>query len=112
MSYQGVEYRLAELRRVVLCACALSCGAMWCQANAAMVTASPSGACHVTDGAFTTCPDGAVEWSDVAPQFFAGSNSYLYADQADLDPLLSTPESPVDTLMLLYDECSQTKPLS
>jgi hypothetical protein len=67
--------------------------------------------CHVTDGAFTTCPDGTQEWSDVTPQSFQQSNSYLYAGQADLDPILATPVSAVDTLMLMYDECGQTKPL-
>jgi hypothetical protein len=47
----------------------------------------------------------------VTPKFFPETNSYLYADQADLDPGLSTPKSPVDTLMLMYDECSRTTPL-
>jgi hypothetical protein len=67
--------------------------------------------CHVTDGVFTVCPDGNNEWSDVPPKFFPESNSYLYADQADLDPSLSTPQSPVDTFVLMYDECARTVPL-
>ena len=77
----------------------------------AQVGGGPSIFCHETDGAFTICPDDNEEWSDIAPQFFPESDSYLYADQADLDPILGTPDSPVDTLMLLYDECSQTVPL-
>ena len=71
----------------------------------------PSANCHVTDGAFTLCPDGTEEWSDVPAQFFPEAGSYLYADQADLDPDLATPDSPVDTFMLLYDECGRTEPL-
>ena len=71
----------------------------------------PSVFCHVTDGAFTTCPDGTHEWSDVTPKFFPDTGSYLYVDQADLDVQLGTPQSPVDTLMLVYDECGQTRRL-
>lgn len=65
--------------------------------------------CHVTDGMFTACAGGGQEWSDVTPQFFAESGSYLYVDQADLDPNLGTPTSPTDTLMLMYDECRATR---
>src|ERR1041384_5708490 len=43
--------------------------------------------CHITDGTFSDCGSGeALEWTDVAPIFFPESNSYLYNDQADLDP--------------------------
>jgi hypothetical protein len=77
----------------------------------APVPGRPSAFCHVTDGAFTTCPGATHEWSDVTPQFFQESGSYLYVDQADLDPQLGTPRSPVDTLMLMYDECRQTSRL-
>jgi len=42
---------------------------------------------------------------------FPETNSYLYADQADLDPNRATPTSPVDTFMLMYDECGRTTPL-
>ncbi len=63
--------------------------------------------CHSTDGAFTTCPDGHAEWSDVTPTFFSASNSYLYADQASL----INPSGPPDTFLLMYDECSRTAPL-
>lgn len=75
------------------------------------VAAGQSAFCHVTDGTFTVCPDGNLEWSDVTPEFFPESGSYLYADQADLDPVLGTPESPVDTFMLMYDETGRTEPL-
>ena len=74
------------------------------------VGAAPSAFCHVTDGAFTPCPDGIQEWSDITPEFFKGSNSYLYADQADLDPDHGTPTSPLDTFVLMYDECGLTTP--
>jgi hypothetical protein len=70
-----------------------------------------SALCHVTDGTFTTCPGGATEWSDVPQKFFPETNSYLYADQTDLDPTLNTPNSTVDTLVLMYDEVNRTTPL-
>lgn len=74
--------------------------------------APPSAFCHVTDGAFTTCPDGSAEWSDIAPMHFAESSAYLFADQADLDPLLDIGVAPVDTFMLMYDQCGRTIPLA
>ena len=77
----------------------------------AQATSSSSAFCHVTDGAFTICPDSSAEWSDVPALFFPESGSILYVDQADLVPELATPDSPVDTLMLLYDECGRTTPL-
>jgi hypothetical protein len=67
----------------------------------------PSANCHSTDGAFTVCPDGHLEWSDITPAFQAQSNSYLYADQANLN----TPGAAPDTFLLLYDECGRTSPL-
>ncbi|HZJ64936.1 MAG TPA: thrombospondin type 3 repeat-containing protein [Kofleriaceae bacterium] len=70
---------------------------------------------HVTDGAFTDLdgnPDnGREEWSDVPSTFFPESNSYLYADQADQRPDAGTPQSPVDTFMLMYDEVGLTTPM-
>ncbi len=72
-------------------------------------TRGPSAHCHVTDGTFTTCPDGSQEWSDVPAIAFPDTNSFLYADQAKLD---ATSQSPApDTLMLLYDACGRTTPL-
>src|SRR5437868_3990757 len=71
----------------------------------------PSTACHVTDGTFTVCPDGKSEWADVPFRAFPDTHSFLYADQADLDPARQTPTSPVDTFMLMYDECGRTAPL-
>jgi hypothetical protein len=76
----------------------------------------PSAFCHATDGAFTLCPDANAEWSDIPPVHFPESNSFLYADQADLDPNVqsihpvSGEASPLDTFMLMYDECSRTEP--
>jgi hypothetical protein len=70
--------------------------------------------CHITDGEFTDCDpetDGIEEWSDVVPDFFLGTQSYLYADQADLDPVLRTPDSAADTFVLMYDECGRRTPL-
>jgi hypothetical protein len=75
------------------------------------VTTDRSAQCHATDGTFTVCPSGGLEWSDVAPQFFSDTNSYLYADQADLDPARSSPGSPADTFVLMYDECGRTAAL-
>lgn len=72
----------------------------------------PSAFCHQTDGMFTACPGGGEEWSDITPAFFPETRSYLYADQADLDPILSSPTTPLDTFMLLYDECGRTTPLA
>jgi hypothetical protein len=73
--------------------------------------ARPSTFCHLTDGLFTQCADGNTEWSDVPTTFFPDTRSYLYADQADLEPDLSLPGSPTDTFMLMYDECDRTTPL-
>lgn len=78
---------------------------------AAPAAAAPSARCHVTDGRVTICADGQLEWSDVPVLAFPETNSFLYADQADLDPLLNQPGSPADTLMLLYDECARLAPL-
>ena len=81
-------------------------------------TTGPSAFCHVTDGMFTTCPDGSMEWSDITASFFdvfadiAGPESALYVDQADMDPTKSLPNgSGIDTLMLMYDEMLRTTPL-
>ena len=77
----------------------------------AQTVGGPSAFCHETDGEFTVCPDGNDEWSDITPIFFLETDSYLYADQADLDPTLAGPESEMDTFMLMYDECELTTPL-
>src|SRR5215510_4702340 len=85
--------------------------ALWGCTNAAAQTATskgPSNHCHVTDGTFTVCPDGTSEWSDVPFQSFPATNSFLYADQANLDPTLSSPNN---TFVLMYDQCSRTTPL-
>lgn len=84
---------------------------IFCDFGKAQSSGAPSARCHASDGKFTNCVDGTKEWSDVVPQFFSETGSYLYADQADLDPLLRTASSPVDTLTLMYDECRQTQPL-
>lgn len=77
----------------------------------------PSAFCHVTDGVFTACPDGSTEWGDVPFAVFAPTQSFLYADQADLDPdafsvnPVTGEVSPLDTFVLMYDECQRTTPL-
>ncbi|MFQ5933997.1 MAG: DUF3344 domain-containing protein, partial [Dehalococcoidia bacterium] len=84
---------------------------------AAQTSGGPSAFCHETDGAFTICPDSNEEWSDVPFVFFPESNSYLYSDQADLDPLVQSVHpvtgevSDLDTFVLMYDECGRTTPL-
>src|SRR5437588_11700201 len=72
---------------------------------------APSAQCHVVDGSFSSCPDGA-EWAGVPVHAFPATKSYLYADQADLDPTLAGPKSPADTFELMYDECGRTTPLA
>ena len=78
---------------------------------AAEAVVPPSAHCHVTDGKITTCPDGLIEWSDVAFVSFPERQSFVHSAQADLDPTRSSPGSPVDTLVLLYDLCDRTTPL-
>ena len=77
--------------------------------------AAPSSFCHVSDGVFTDCDgnpaNGAEEWSDVPVVHFPETDSFLYADQADLDPVLRTEDGPYDTFMLMYDEVGRTTPL-
>lgn len=68
---------------------------------------NPSSHCHDTDGAFSTCPDGSREWSDITPTAFPASHAFLYADQAKLNPAATRP----DTFMLMYDECGRTTAL-
>ncbi|MCI0548245.1 MAG: thrombospondin type 3 repeat-containing protein [Candidatus Rokubacteria bacterium] len=68
----------------------------------------PSAFCHVTDGTFTNCPGGGREWSDVPVRAFPQTQSFLYASQADLNPARG---NPLDTFVLMYDECSRRVPL-
>src|SRR6267378_4471413 len=97
-----------SIERMILCAVAiLLCFAANLSAQTT-TSKGPSSHCHVTDGAFTTCPDGTNEWSDVPFQSFPATNSFLYADQASLDPMLSSPNN---TFVLMYDQCSRTTPL-
>jgi hypothetical protein len=80
-------------------------------AAAALPSHPASTHCHLTDGQFSTCSDGSAEWSDVTSNSF-GDNAHVYADQADLRPDRGLPNgSPVDTFMLMYDECGRTAPL-
>jgi hypothetical protein len=62
---------------------------------------------HITDGKFDII-NGHQEWSDVQPVVFATTQSYLYADQANLNHPAG---SPPDTFMLMYDEVGMTTPL-
>jgi hypothetical protein len=79
--------------------------------SALTATVPPSSGCHKTDGLFSTCADGTQEWQNVPFVSFPERASYVYATQADLDPTRSSPGSPVDTLMLMYDECGRTTPM-
>jgi hypothetical protein len=47
----------------------------------AQTSGPPTATCHVTDGTFSACPDGQMEWSDVEPTAFPDTNSYLYVNQ-------------------------------
>ena len=78
------------------------------QTAIAQVTGTPSKFCHTTDGAFTVCPGGGQEWSDVPFLAFPETQSFLYADQANLNPTLASPNN---TLTLMYDECGRAKAL-
>jgi hypothetical protein len=62
----------------------------------------------VTDGTFTNCPGGTKEWSDIPVTAFSESKSFLYADQANLNPQLLSANN---TLTLMYDDCGRTVPL-
>lgn len=92
----------------------MACGALAAVTTVAYaqgITGGPSAFCHVTDGAFTSCADGSLEWSDITGTSFE-SGAVLYVDQADLDPAKSIPNgSGLDTLMLMYDEAQRTVPL-
>jgi hypothetical protein len=107
----SVVRRLSVVGLVFVLAISLSVSAMVRTASAAPLTSPPSRFCHSTDGSFTSCPDGSAEWSDVQPGVFAARHAYLYSDQADLVPDRGRAGSPVDTLMLMYDECGTTRPL-
>ena len=95
--------------QLLLCVLAASLLGVW--DTAAQNTSGPSAFCHSTDGAFTVCPGGGGEWSDVPAKSFPETHSFLYASQADLDPAKGSLLSPVDTFMLMYDECGRTTPL-
>lgn len=101
MAIWGVAFR--HIGMIVFLLLAWQAG--WAQGS----SHSPSSHCHLTDGAFTTCPDGSQEWSDVPVISFRDTNSFLYADQARLNT--ASASAAPDTLMLLYDECSRTTPL-
>src|SRR2546422_821820 len=73
----------------------------------AQPTSTSNPICHVTDGTFSVCPDGRLEWSNVTAKFFAESNSYLYADQGYMNGTPGTPPAP-NTFFLMYDECGRT----
>lgn len=68
----------------------------------AQVSGPPTATCHVTDGRFTTCPNGQVEWSDVQPVAFPATNSFLYVNQ----------DAAHSFLYLMYDLPFRTTPLA
>ncbi len=67
---------------------------------AAQVATTPTAACHVTDGAFTSCPSGDMEWGDVEPLSFV-SNSFMYANQ----------DAARTALFLMFDYPARTTPI-
>ena len=96
------------VRRLLLLVTVLGVPAFGMDEPAAQSNGGPIAACHSTDGAFTLCPGGGTEWSDVPARSFPETQSFLYASQADLDPTKGSPLSAVDTFMLMYDECGRT----
>ena len=95
----------------------IAVGLLTAAPSVAQTTGGPSAFCHETDGQFTVCPGGSQEWSDIPFAFFPESNSFLYSDQADLDPVLQSVHpvtgevSNLDTFVLMYDECGRTTAL-
>ena len=72
-----------------------------------LLFSGPSAFGHITDGQFDII-NGHQEWSDIQPAVFNSSQSYLYADQANLNHPAG---SPPDTFMLMYDETGETTPI-
>lgn len=68
--------------------------------------------CLVLDGLFSTCPNSSAEWGSVPFTAYPATNAYLYAAQADLDPALQTPTTPVDSFGVLFDFCGAVQPLA
>ena len=107
---------MSTSRSAVISVIAMMLAAVFLPLAYGQVTTGPSNFCHVSDGAFTACPDGNQEWSDVVGASFFDADgsvlSVLYVDQADLDSTRAVSASvPQDTLMLMYDEVARTVPL-
>jgi len=73
-------------------------------AGASAFSTGPSHFCHVTDGAFTHCPGGGMEWSDII--FLSGmgtsAGAIVYTDQSVSPP----------RLLLMYDLLLHQQPLA
>jgi hypothetical protein len=69
-----------------------------------VISTGPSIHCHVTDGAFTTCPDSSSEWSDITPLPFGAPvpGAIVYTDQR---------LAPAADLFLMYDLGQDNLPL-
>lgn len=110
-----MHHRMSGLTLVITMLCWFALGIS--SEREAGAQSTPSDRCHVTDGTFTTCPGGAEEWADVPFVSFPETNAFLYADQADLNPDQSSVNpitgaiAPLDTFVLMYDECQRTEPL-
>ena len=82
----------------------------------AQTSTQPTANCHVTDGTFTTCSGGAMEWVDVRPVAFTSSDSYLYVNQDaghnflylmyDF-PIRTTKLGPTDSVHVNFDTVEQ-----
>jgi hypothetical protein len=68
--------------------------------SAQTIRTGPSAHCHATDGSFTVCSPGVLEWSDIDFLPFAGAD--VYTDQS-LSPA---------NLYLLYDLLARNAPLA
>jgi hypothetical protein len=91
--------RVASMRRRLPVVLVLALLAIPCVAGAQVAT-NPTAACHVSDGVFTSCPSGQVEWSDVRPLSFV-SNSFMYVNQ----------DVARTALFLMFDFPARTRPL-
>jgi hypothetical protein len=74
-------------------------------AHAQAIRTGPSAHCHVTDGAFTLCPDSTREWSDIdfLPGLGASGGAIVYTDQR---------VGPSPALFLMYDLVQHHVPLA
>jgi hypothetical protein len=80
------------------------------------ISGPPTANCHITDGTFSTCPNGMMEWSDVTPLAFPATNSFLYVNQDSAHsflylmydfPFRTAQLGPNDSVHVSFDTVSQ-----